>query len=289
MLFGKRKHKNKTGPDGTPLCARCGYDLAGIADDSVCPECGASVWLARFGTLLPEAAEDTLTLLARGSARLMWSMLLVGVVPILMMAFALIVATLLNRVQIGIIFEHAVTVLLVAMSVVAVVLWVLGWRLVSRACEDDQLAGTSPLTRRVASVSALAFAGVVGIGILLGLAEAVGVQGLDSRWLIGTVMVAGGLLFSVGGCTGMLLTRAVLERTSARAAKRRADSLVWLSPAAFVAMVPAVSMSNMAGGWAMQLYGCASLVAWGWLIFGASAMMLLGREAKWALELKKRS
>lgn len=288
MLFGKRKHKIKIGPGGAPLCARCGYELAGIADDSVCPECGASVWLSRYGTALPESAEGSLRLLARGSSQLMWSMILVGVAPILMMAFALIVATLMHQVQFGDIFEHAVTALLAVMSVTAVVLWVLGWGLVTRACGDDQLAGTSPLTRRMTTIGAWGLGCVTAVTIVFIVAEAVGVPGLDAPLLIGVVLAAGALCFSVGGCTGMLLARAVLERTSARAAKRRADSLVWLSPAAFVAMVPAVSMSGMMGGWPMQLYGCASLIAWAWLVFGASVMMLLGREARWALELKRR-
>lgn len=281
----KRKKRGWIPPLDRP-CARCGYDIRGQGDEQVCPECATPVRLSRMGSLLAGAGEDSLRRLRFGSRVLMWTMLTGAIVPLALVAVMMLFAfvfdgTALDSELAGIML----VVSFVGLIVGGVIAWALGWRAIARACEDDRLAATSPLFRRVAGVSGWWVLVCMGLTTVAGVIEEMGV-GMPPIVPVG-LSLAGLAFWTAGACCGMMLVNAVLERTDERGARRQARSLIWLSPSMLVGMLPSIAAAfgSTQQSW-MSFFGCISVIGWLWLIFGASTMLILARVAKKAIAVR---
>lgn len=286
-LANKRKKRGRLPPGDRP-CARCGYDIRGLGDQQVCPECATPVRLSRLGSLLAGAGEDSLQRLRFGARVLMWTMLAGAVLPLMLTALMMVGMLLATSAGTALGSDLAGVVMVVSflgLVVGGAVAWALGWRAIARACEDERLAATSPLFRRVAGVSGW---GVLGFMTLTTIAGVIEEMGLVMPPIVPVgLWLAGVAFWTAGACCGMMLVNAVLERTDQRGARRRARSLIWTSPAMLIAMLPSIATAfgSTTHGW-MSFFGCVSLIGWLWLIFGSSTMLILARVAKRAIAVR---
>ena len=72
------------GPIETDVtCRRCGYNLRGLLEEGLCPECGTAVVLSTRGDLLRYADPDWVETMARGVKFILWGLLLATVLGFL--------------------------------------------------------------------------------------------------------------------------------------------------------------------------------------------------------------
>jgi hypothetical protein len=277
-------------PGDPGTCLRCGYDLAGIGDNTPCPECGTLAGLARLGTLLPLAGEASLRRLRRGTNLLLVATLCLALLPLAAMAMGTLMAVafatsgasgpggVITAVVVGLVFFGG--------NAAVIVSWVRGWVAVASACADPGLGETTRGVRRATAGLAWAAGTCAAVVLLLALIEAVEVLGAVPPVIPGVVFVVGTLAWSAGACTGMLLLRAVLVRTPAKAARRRVNALIWLSPTLFLGVLPVMANATGSGSRVAQYFGCLALVAWLWFVFASSLMLLLRKEVRRAAWLR---
>lgn len=74
-----------------PPCVKCGYDLQGLPEDGVCPECGEAVRHSLSIELLGHLPAEQLKALRRGAGYVQWGVVVFGVsVPLAFMRPALV-------------------------------------------------------------------------------------------------------------------------------------------------------------------------------------------------------
>lgn len=83
-----------TSPDATLLtsirCIECGYDLIGLPESGVCPECGAPIVNTTRGTLLQYASPEYLAKLHKGLLIILASILVSTALGIANMVFTVL-------------------------------------------------------------------------------------------------------------------------------------------------------------------------------------------------------
>lgn len=111
----------------TTTCIRCDYDLTGLADDAVCPECALPIRRSRERTRLLRSADSRwLGIIRRGMADLQHAMMILFVSMLLLIALLLLISMLRIRLGgsiLGLRYEDAI---LVAVGTVVGVLHIRG-------------------------------------------------------------------------------------------------------------------------------------------------------------------
>ncbi len=70
------------------VCRKCAYNLRGLREDGVCPECGSPVGLSTHGDLLRFADPDWVETLARGLTFILWGILVAVIASVVSTAIS---------------------------------------------------------------------------------------------------------------------------------------------------------------------------------------------------------
>lgn len=191
-----------------PPCASCGYSLAGVADDSRCPECGLSVAATRRGPLLLHADPDWRAQLHTGAT-------------FLIIAPAIAIGTFLLHLLwagVGILIgadsassDTAPWLLSIAM-IVAAALAMRGWWLMTYDEPDAPVAAHTHALNLTLRITSIAFCGVFGLVWLLESALNWAGAGATAMIIVSASLVPLGLL----GLTHLIGAMLYFSRLAAR-------------------------------------------------------------------------
>jgi hypothetical protein len=246
-------------------CIRCGYDLAGLADDGVCPECALAVQRSRNRShLLRSADQQWLVRIRRGLAdtELAMTTLWVGIVALL---FLVLTLHMLNVPLPGLLAQGGVDgALVLLLGVVVAALHIRGCVRLGLPTHGDD----APSVRVRMTLQAC--------GILLPLT--VGATMLQSMWIAGLwwpLRLTLLLFFQVNALAYFFALAATLEHLERRT-RWWDKSLAWrhtgvrrnlyiLIAIVLVVywlphIVPALTLPLRAGGWGLLLFGFAYVV-----------------------------
>lgn len=236
---------------GDHACIRCGYNLRGAPEAGVCPECGSSVADSLRGNLLAFADPAFLRTLVRGSRMVWWSVALMLLSIVMSIAAGAVAASLAPGTM-------WVFYLLPAIMLVASVLALLGWWLVSTPdpAESEQAGAVS---RRVLRIAVAVGAGCLLINTALAMSSAappIGTAGgpsvRASLGMLSAFVTAGAYVaFAVQFFASMLYVRVLAPRIPDPGLDARAKFAMWCAAICLLvtlAAIPVTFIGRQQGG-----------------------------------------
>lgn len=216
-------------PDGT-RCVGCGYELAGLPEDGVCPECGIEVERSLKGELMLKASPGYLAMLHRGSV-------------VALAALLLQVLNLFASVFFGMAFSMmgygpVVSLLLVFAFVQFGLggLFLLGWWMLSTPLPS--LKDAPQANRARVWVRWLLVASAVLLGVRAGLMLVLSMGGVWPDPISMAMLVLVLVAWLAGYVSQMLYLAWLAGRIPDTSMRNRATLLAWLGPVVFLVGAP---------------------------------------------------
>ncbi|MFM9996560.1 MAG: hypothetical protein ACKVU4_12265 [Phycisphaerales bacterium] len=244
-------------------CLRCGYNLRGLMDTGMCPECGSPVRDSLRGNLLRYASPEYVALLERGARCVWWSIAIVLIAIVLMVLERVFMAMGGGPVP-PMAGGGVLAGLLGLVMLVPALLSLLGWWMLA-APDPADARGGSGAARRVLRVclivSAVCFVVSFTLGAITGGPGFVPPSGVGPGGptpLSGAAMLAGAanlvstLAWLVQFYASMLYVRTLAFRFPDERIAKRAKALMWAVPisagAAVVTFLVALTLARPPGG-----------------------------------------
>ncbi len=219
------------------LCNGCGYELAGLPIDGVCPECARPVSASLHGGDLQYAAPEHLASLERGCL-----MVQTYLIASLIVGVALLVISIVAQVSQAPGAQQVVSFLGSLANVGLTAVYIAGWWLLSKPDPSRRYGDLGESPRRIAriavvvlgSASLLQFAGTM----LAGFSSTGGAAAGSIYAASGALLMIAGIASLIASCVNyfasMYYLRWLAPRIPNPKAEARAKQLLWLGPVLYI-------------------------------------------------------
>lgn len=244
-------------PPGTTVaadmpCRRCGYNLRGLPRTGQCPECSASIERSLRGNILDVADPAYLHRLRRGATLVEVSILTLVALPLIGFAVAIFSSVLPN---IGVEVGRAVMFVAVALALLASVLILIGWFMLTERDPGHLGTDVSDRSRLVTRIAT-----IICAAAWLLVAAVIGVQGFAAASPAMTQVLGGVMLvLTISVCVQIVASIRYIEHLACRVPDVRLESE--LTSTRTLAIVMSACLLSPILGTLGSIFSCLAFIA----------------------------